>query len=74
VAEPETPKPPQFHVVPGTESVGDALQEQIDDRGRLVFWELNDDRDLVDKLSLGHARPSPAGRGYGTVPHYFREV
>ncbi len=37
VAEPETSKAPQFHFVPSTESVGDALQEQIDDRGRLVW-------------------------------------
>src|SRR6266478_9334447 len=32
VAEPEAPKPPQFHLVPSFEGLHDALEEQLDHR------------------------------------------
>src|SRR5262249_30529276 len=71
--EPEAPKSTQFHFVPGTQGVGDALQEQIDHRFGLVPRELNRCCHLIHEPCLRHARTSPPRGGHSSMLDHGRE-
>src|SRR5262249_6696322 len=71
--EPEAPKATQFHFVPGTQGVGDALQEQIDHRFGLVPRELNRCCHLIHEPCLRHARTSPPRGGHSSMLDHGRE-
>src|SRR2546425_1265366 len=64
MVQPEAPKTPQFHMLPRTQCVDNALQEQRDRRVGLVLRQLDGCCHFVNELCLVHARPPPPEEGH----------
>jgi hypothetical protein len=70
VAEPKTPKAPQFDSVPLLQRFRNALEEQRHDPIRVVPGELQGGRELAHEFGLRHRRTSPARGDHPCVPDH----
>src|SRR5262245_27327472 len=63
----EAAEAPQLDLVPLGESVGDVVEDRVDDRLRLLLRQVRYLRDLVDQLGFRHRRPT-----FGSSPVEWR--